>query len=148
MLAIVLPDGILGSPGLGYVRDWILRHTRVLASIDLHPDAFQPGNSTQTSVLILQRKNAEQIAAESAAGRINDYDLFMALADHVGHDKRGNTTYVRDEEGNEIVSVVTEKVVEVRDGTPAYKAVETLRKIVDDNTGEIARAYREWAQDL
>ena len=38
--AIVLPDGILGSPGLGYVREWILRNCRVIASIDLHPDPF------------------------------------------------------------------------------------------------------------
>ncbi|MCY3959416.1 MAG: type I restriction enzyme HsdR N-terminal domain-containing protein [Chloroflexi bacterium] len=39
-LAIVLPDGILGSPGLAYVREWLFEQTRVLASIDLHPDAF------------------------------------------------------------------------------------------------------------
>jgi type I restriction enzyme M protein len=49
--AIVLPDGILGSPGLGYVREWILQNTRVLASIDLHPDAFQPFVSIQTSIM-------------------------------------------------------------------------------------------------
>ena len=29
-LAMVLPDGILGSPGLGYVREWILTNTWVL----------------------------------------------------------------------------------------------------------------------
>ena len=39
-MAIVVPDGILGSPGLGYVREWILQHTRVLASVDLHSDTF------------------------------------------------------------------------------------------------------------
>lgn len=55
--AIVLPDGILGSPGLGYVREWILRNARVLASIDLHPDTFQPHVSVQTSILVLQRKS-------------------------------------------------------------------------------------------
>jgi type I restriction enzyme M protein len=65
-LAIVLPDGILGSPGLGYVRQWILNHTKVLASIDLHPDTFQPDVSIQTSVLVLQRKSADLIAAETA----------------------------------------------------------------------------------
>lgn len=73
--AIVLPDGILGSPGLGYVRQWILRNTRILASIDLHPDTFQPFVSIQTSVLIVQRKTEEQIAIEDAARRINDYPV-------------------------------------------------------------------------
>src|SRR6185312_1003109 len=51
IVAIVLPDAILGSPGLAFVREWILQQTRILASVDLHPDTFQPGNSTQTSLL-------------------------------------------------------------------------------------------------
>src|SRR5690606_29526764 len=83
--AIVLPDGILGSPGLGYVREWILRNTKVLASIDLHPDTFQPFVSIQTSVLVLERKTDELIAIETAADHINDYSVFMAVANHVGH---------------------------------------------------------------
>lgn len=95
-VAMVLPDGILGSLGLGYVREWILTHTRVLASIDLHPDTFQPSVSIQTSVLVLQRKTEREIALETAAGRKNDYAVFMAVANHIGHDKRGNKTYVRD----------------------------------------------------
>ena len=79
-VAMVLPDGILGSPGLGYVRDWILTHTRVLASIDLHPDTFQPSVSVQTSVLVLQRKTQQEIDLEQAAGRKADYNVFMAVA--------------------------------------------------------------------
>ena len=34
--------------------------------------------------------------------KIDDYELFMAVADHTGHDKRGNRTYVRDEYGAEV----------------------------------------------
>lgn len=89
-VAMVLPDGILGGPGSGYVREWILTHTRVLASIDLHPDTFQPNVSIQTSVLVLQRKTEREIELERAAGRKNDYSIFMAVANHIGHDKRGN----------------------------------------------------------
>ncbi len=117
-MAIVLPDGILGAPGLAYVREWILAQTRVLASVDLHPDAFQPKNSTQTSVLVLEQKRFDEIELESAVGKKNTYDVFMALANHVGHDKRGNTTYVRDEDGNEIVEATKEKVQEVHEGVP------------------------------
>ena len=79
-IAIVLPDGILGSPGLAYVREWIFEQTRVLASIDLHPDTFQPGNSTQTSILVLERKRFDEIELERAAGKKKHYHLFMALA--------------------------------------------------------------------
>ena len=143
-MAIVLPDGILGAPGLAYVREWILEQTRVLASIDLHPDTFQPGNSTQTSVLLLERKRPNEIELERAAGRKQDYDVFMALANHIGHDKRGNKTYVRDDEGNEIVETTVERVREVHDGTPLYRAIEAKHKVEDDNTRHIAQTFRKW----
>jgi type I restriction enzyme M protein len=142
--AIVLPDGILGSPGLGYVREWILRNTRVLASLDLHPDTFQPDVSIQTSILILQRKSPELIAVETAAGRINDYSVFMAVANHVGHDKRGNKNYVRDRKGNEVIEVIEELVKEWDGDTPTYQRQTTSRKVVDDNTQQIAQEFRRW----
>lgn len=85
-VAMVLPDGILGTPGLGYVREWILTHTRVLASIDLHPDTFQPNVSIQTSILVLERKADEEIRLEQAAGHKNDYQVFTPLGSK--HTKR------------------------------------------------------------
>jgi type I restriction enzyme M protein len=142
--AIVLPDGILGSPGLGYVREWVLRNTRVLASIDLHPDSFQPHVSVQTSVLVLQRKSDEEIAVEEAADRMNDYEVFMAVANHIGHDKRGNITYVRDRKGNEIVEEIEEQIREYDDGKPVYRRQKTRKKVIDDNTLQIAQAFRSW----
>jgi type I restriction enzyme M protein len=145
--AIVLPDGILGSPGLGYVREWILRNTKVLASIDLHPDTFQPDVSIQTSVLILQRKASDLIAVETAAGKINDYPVFMAVANHVGHDKRGNKTYVRDRKGNEVIEEIDELVKDWENGTPTYKRQTTRRKVADDNTIQIAQEFRTWLSE-
>jgi len=142
--AIVLPDGILGSPGLGYVREWILGNARVLASIDLHPDTFQPDVSIQTSVLILQRKTDELIAVETAAREQNDYSVFMAVANHVGHDKRGNKTYVRDRNGNEVIEETEELVKEWDNGTPIYRRQTTRRKVSDDNTLQIAQEFRRW----
>lgn len=145
--AIVLPDGILGSPGLGYVREWILRNTRVLASIDLHADTFQPDVSIQPSLLVLQRKTNELIAVETAARRTNDYEVFMAVANHVGHDKRGNKTYVRDRKGNEVIEEIEELVKEWDNGTPAYRRQLTRRKVADDNTLQIAQEFRRWLSE-
>ena len=142
--AIVLPDGILGSPGLGYVREWILRNTQILASIDLHPDTFQPFVSIQTSVLILQRKTQEQIDLETAAGEISDYEIFMAVANHIGHDKRGNATYVRDAQGNELFDEVEKQVWEYEDSVRVVKNHKVRKKIVDDNTHQIAGVFRQW----
>jgi type I restriction enzyme M protein len=143
-MAIVVPDGILGSPGLAYIREWILQQTQVLASIDLHPDTFQPKNSTQTSLLILQRKRFDEIEIENAARKKKDYDVFMALANHVGHDKRGNTTYQRDKNGDILIEKRKETQREERDGKVIYKTIEIKQKLVDDNTADIAEAFRGW----
>lgn len=146
-LAIVLPDAILGAPGLGYVREWILQNTQVLASIDLHQDTFQPGNSTQTSLLLVRRKTFEQIERERLAGKKMDYNVFLALANHVGHDKRGNKTYVRDADGNEVVETRHERVRESLDGVPTFREVETKEKVVDDNTEQLAELFRGWLRE-
>ena len=147
-MAIVLPDGILGAPGLAYVREWIFEKTRVLGSIDLHPDTFQPKNSTQTSLLILERKHANEIELESAVGKKKDYEVFMALANHVGHDKRGHKTFVRDAQGNEILTTREERVREVHDGAVVYRIIEVKQKVEDDNTTQIAEYFRNWLAPL
>ena len=145
--AIVVPNGILGSPGLGYVREWILRHTRLLASVHLHPDTFQPHVSVQTSVLVLERKSQDEIDLEAAAGQFKNYNVFMESAKHIGHDKRGNVTYVRDEKGNEIVEEREETIKEYVGGRPVYKKQRIRRKVVDDNTLQIAQAFRSWLSE-
>ena len=147
ILAIVLPDAILGAPGLGYVREWILQQTQVLASIDMHPDTFQPGNSTQTSILVLRRKTFKEVELERATDRKADYSVFLALANHVGHDKRGNKMFVRDADGNEVVETKRERVRETHDGVPTFREVETKEKVVDDKTGEVAALFRSWLQE-
>lgn len=68
-LAIVLPDSILGNPGLGYIRQWLIETTRIIASVDLHVDTFQPRNGTQTSILIAQKKPEKKLQQNSIQGK-------------------------------------------------------------------------------
>ena len=68
----------------------------------------------------------------------------MALANHIGHDKRGNETFVRDAEGNELFVTSEERVRDIRNGVTFYRSVEVKQKVVDDNTGQIAEAFRQW----
>jgi len=146
-VAMVLPDGILGSPGLGYVREWLLENTEILGSIDLHADTFQPSTSVQTGVIVLRRKSDEEIRLEKAAGKRRDYSIFMAMADRIGHDKRGVVTYVRDKKGNEIFEEVEETFKEYDQGHPVYRRQKTMRKVVDDNTLQIAQVFRQWLHE-
>lgn len=54
-IIIVLPDGILSNPQYQYVREFILRKTKVLHIISLPRNVFEE-TSAKTSVLILQRQ--------------------------------------------------------------------------------------------
>jgi type I restriction enzyme M protein len=128
-LGIVLPDSILGSPGLSYIREWLIINTQIIASLDLHADTFQPHNGTQTSVLILQKKTQLRIDKEEKSGVIADYNIFMAMLEKIGHDKRGNPLFKRDIEGNEIL------------------APDAKTKLLDDQTLDVPDIFALWKQE-
>lgn len=145
-LGIVLPDSILGSPGLGYIRDWLIKYHRIIASIDLHQDTFQPRNGTQTSVLILQKKTKDQLDVEEKSGQMADYNIFMAIVEKIGHDKRGNPLFKRDEEGNEILVPERGNVLVMDSGCdePTSVGHEQKVKIEDDQTLYVPQIFEKW----
>jgi len=145
-LGIVLPDSILGSPGLGYIREWLIQNTRIIASLDLHVDTFQPRNGTQTSVLFLQKKTKEQKDNEEKTGVMSDYNIFMAMLEKVGHDKRGNPLFKRDMAGNEILVPDPNNVWilgDTADGDTTA-ALERKTKLLDDQTPEVPGIFAQW----
>ena len=149
-LAIVLPDSILGNPGLGHIRQWLLEKTRIVASVDLHADAFQPRNGTQTSVLILQKKTQEEINEERYRRQIIPYNIFMAMVEKVGHDRRGNTLFKRDRDGNEIwVPEENTAPINYRNAEGAIADLQTERqtRIIDDQSCEVPRLFADWKKE-
>ncbi len=145
-LAIVLPDSILGNPGLVYIRQWLIEKTRIITSVDLHVDTFQPRNGTQTSVLIIQKKTKEEIEAEQRSDKIKPYNIFMAMVEKVGHDKRGNTLFKRDEHGSEIWTPEESNVYEMEntaEGDVAVK-IESKTRIIDDQSREVPAVFKNW----
>ena len=145
-MGIVLPDSILGAPGLGYIREWIIKNHRIIASIDLHADTFQPGNGTQTSVLFLQKKTKEQKDAEEKTGAMADYNIFMAMIEKVGHDKRGNPIFKHDKEGNEILVPDTNSVLVLGETGEGSRTIahQQKKKIEDDKTPDVPPIFSEW----
>ncbi len=95
-LAIVVPYQIVSGPQTLFVRQWILRHAQILAVVDLPPETFQPHTGTKASLLVLKRrkKPLEQIDLDS------DPEIFMSTPKWIGHDRRGNPTYVRERDGS------------------------------------------------
>lgn len=145
-MGIVLPDNILGAPGLGYIREWLIKNHRIIASVDLHVDTFQPRNGTQTSVLFLQKKTSEQKYEEEKNGIMADYNIFMAMVEKVGHDKRGNPTFKRDKEGNEILVPDKNSVLVLGETGEGDRTVahEQKRKVEDDQTPDVPVIFSEW----
>ena len=144
-LAIVLPDSILTNPGLIGVRQWILANARVVASIDLPVETFQPHTGTQTSVLLLQKKAHQEVAIEQAAGRPNSYEVFMAMPRAVGHDRRGNTLYLRTPEGDLIERAEPYSVFrQTPEGETIVETTNRQRTVKHDELPNVARQFREW----
>ena len=147
-MGIVLPDGILGNPAAEYIRWWTLRHAWVLASVDLPVETFivEANVNILTSLLFLKKKPDDVVTREAISGS-SDYPVFMAVAEKVGFDRRGNTLYKRSPAGEEL----TQDVEEVETITVnARKVVRTLRrkdKIVDNDLPVIAQRYRAFRQE-
>jgi type I restriction enzyme M protein len=146
-MAIVIPNGILNNPALGYVRRWLLTNTQILAVVDMARELFQPKNDTQTSMVLLRRLNADE-RRQAAAGGL-DYPIFMAVTEHVGHDKRGNILYRRNDKGEDIVVEGTESVREIdpASGEEVLRDTVISERLVDDDLPEVAIAYRRWLSE-
>ena len=128
----------------------MLEKTRIVASVDLHADTFQPRNGTQTSVLILQKKTQKEINEERYARQIVPYNIFMAMVEKVGHDKRGNTLFKRDPDGNEIwVSEENTSRVNYENAEGAIADLQTERKtrIIDDQSRDVPKIFADWKKE-
>lgn len=143
-MAMVIPNGILNNPGNAYIRSWILKKAQVLAVVDMQRDLFQPNNDTQTSMVLMRRLSAEEESTAEAEGL--DYPIFMAVAETIGHDKRGNVIWRQLPDGSDAlvkrVEVVTE--IDQATGNEVLREVEVTDRQVDDELPEVAEAYREW----
>jgi type I restriction enzyme M protein len=144
-MGIVLPDGILGNPGDEYIRSWILKHCWVLASVDLPVEVFivEANVNILTSLLFLKKKTDAEMKAE-ALGQVTEYPVFMAVAEKVGFDRRGNTLYKRSPDGEELVETVIETETIRLSGEKVKRTLSRKQKIVDDDLPKIADAYREF----
>lgn len=143
-MAMVIPNGILNNPALGYVRHWLMMETQVLAVVDMARELFQPKNDTQTSMVLLRRLSDEE--RRSAMAGALDYPIFMAVTKNVGHDKRGNTLYRRTEAGEDMMVERIDTIAEIdtSTGEEVLRQTTTLERLIDDELPDVARAYLTW----
>jgi len=148
VLAIVLPNGILGNPGeqTEFVRWWMLRNMELLASVDLPAEAFLPQVSVQASCVFLRRRAEDELRLIGKSG-LKQRPVFMAIAETCGHGRRGETRYVRGADGTEVV--VTKEVVErrERDGRIEEKTRRKAMKELADDLPWVVEQYRVLRQE-
>ncbi len=128
-MAVVLPDSILNNPSLGFIRTWLFKRARIIASVDLPKETFaDSGGVPNPSVLIVQRLTKEEIKL-AEAGALDEYDVFMAIPKTAGRDKRGNRVYYKTPQGMEILD---------EDGDPT----------LDDEIGLVSAQFEIWTREV
>jgi type I restriction enzyme M protein len=144
-LAIVLPDSILSNPGLAFIRRWILKRARVIASVDLPQVTFEPYTGTQTSILLLQKKTREEMLLEQESGKLRDYEVFMTTPEAVGHDRRGEIHYLRTPEG-ELIEYEDTITITRRNSEGLFATERRQQKVREkfDQLPEVVRYFTDW----
>ena len=143
-MAIVLPDGILGNPNTESVRLWILQHFKLLASVDLPVETFLPQVGVQASLLFLQKKTDAEMLVPIEN---EDYDVFMAIVEQVGKDRRGVPVYEKDDDGAEILFEHYKKWLTYADnGREIVRQRRERIKHLADDLPKVAKAYKEFKE--
>jgi len=125
VMAIVLPDSILNNPSLEFIRTWLFRRARIVASVDLPKETFaDSGGVPNPSVLIVQRLTREEIRL-AEAGALDPNEVFMAIPKTAGRTKRGDPVFFRTPDGKRVLD-------------------EDLEPIIDDELELVAPAFAAW----
>ena len=147
VMAIILPNGILGNPGeqVEAVRWWMLRNMELLASVDLPGEAFLPQVSVQASCVFLRRRTSSELPKRGKKGP-KQRPVFMAIAENCGHGRRGETRYVRNPDGTEALEEKTFVERWERDGRIEVHQRTKMVRVLADDMPWIAAQYRKHAE--
>lgn len=95
-MAVVLPQGRFNNSSDKYIREFIAEHCRILAVVGLHGNVFKPHAGVKTSVLVIQKWDAE------ICPKVDDYPIFFATMQKQSKDNSGEKIYIKDETGANI----------------------------------------------
>jgi len=127
-MAIVLPQGIFNNTSDEFIRDYVMKHARLLGVVGLHGNMFKPFTGTKTSVLFVQKWNSDEERIEAG-----DYKIFFATSQKSGKDNSGEYIWL-DKESQE----------RVRD-TSNRKVGEDLH--LDHDLNDIVEAFQAFAKE-
>lgn len=92
-IGIVVPRGLLDNDKALPLRTLILRETRLLAVINCHDDTFKPHTDAKAALLVIEKK--------PSPGEVeDDYPIFMAISQGIGHNGVGDPIYKTNDQGD------------------------------------------------
>jgi type I restriction enzyme M protein len=146
-IGIVLPNGILSNPGPTDegIRRYILEQCWVLGSIELPVETFivDANVNILTTLLFLKRKTRQEVD-NHRMGTEKPYPVFMAVAERVGFDRRGNELYKREPDGKVITRTsVEQERLRIR-GKEVIRPLRRSKPVIDNDLPVIAEKYREF----
>ena len=117
-LGIVLPHNKLGSSNWSYLREWLIRHLRVIAVVGLDRNAFLPHTHQKTSVLF-------GVKREKPVSRPEGEPILFTISESSGKDSAGRI--------RERVGAVMEQTAWKRADHDLEQAVEHFREFIHTN---------------
>lgn len=80
-MGIVLPEGLFGNTGAGYMWDYLRQEGTIDGLLDCPRTTFQPGTDTKTNILLFTRGKSDLTVPKT----------WIAVAYSCGHDRRGKS---------------------------------------------------------
>lgn len=146
-IGIVLPNGVLSNPNptAEAIRRYILEQSWVLASVELPVETFivDANVNILTTLLFLKKKTAQEVR-NHRIGSEKPYPVFMAVAEKVGFDRRGNELYKRHPNGDVVMEATVERERIRINGKDEVRELKRSRPVVDNDLPVIAEKYREF----
>lgn len=146
-IGIVLPNGILSNPGPAdeAIRRYILEQCWILGSVELPVETFivDANVNILTTLLFLKKKTAQEVR-NHRMGTEKPYPVFMAVAEKVGFDRRGNELYKRHPNGEVVMEATVERERIRINGTDEVRELKRSRRVIDNDLPLIAEKYREF----
>jgi len=129
-MAIVLPQGIFNNTSDEFIRNYVMKHARLLGVVGLHGNMFKPFTGTKTSVLLVQKWHSDEERIEAG-----DYRIFFATSQKSGKDNSGSYIWL-DKESKE----------RVRNGKTS-EVFETSEVYLDHDLNDIVEAFKAFAKE-
>jgi type I restriction enzyme M protein len=98
-MAVVLPQGRFNNASDKRVRGFIAERCRILAVVGLHPSTFKPHTGTKTSVLFVQKWNADASDPRYHCPQVDNYPIFFATQQLPSKDNSGEKIIATDQSG-------------------------------------------------